>query len=751
MLEKGLISDEMLRIAARRLRVIPIVLTSVDDRPRDRSTMLTAERLSFLADTIHVGLRIRDGQLLDVCDSGRLMQSARPALEELAKLRGAAGARYRPLFPDFPQIIADSEQFRRKTRTAWKKAHSSWDTFPAWFGEERTYLATDLEQAAARQFNKLHEQALAAPKKADTHVEWMDVSLVSVAEVPQLLRDWSATVLYAGSSIKEAVRPDLEAVLNAYGVTHVSLADVRMRENAAMLMSIVWGSAYAGFLPMLAPTPTDLLRMFAVLTGGDVSLAEPIRFPKLNKRQQRLVLQCLNQQPRLAQSLLDYRGLWKALERGLHPHTAQNKERYPEVAKAYAALRAGTVRSFDSRVEAEYAKATRETASRRNPDALLELVASRPGAFARQLHRMLRTFPTSQISIMSRFEAVASQVPLKTLVTLAPHFRAANNESDRVVINKRGKISVVPNPHLSALGVGKSPKYRKIQESLGRSIRANIAATKESWSGKKVWIDPQVAKYVMPLSARKMSDAMLQFGRGSRIPLGDTPVVRLFTYWHQTSQTTDLDLSIISWDTDFNFLGQVSFTNLKGQGIVHSGDVRAAPEGAVEFIDIRKDAVRPNVRYIGAQVYVYYGESFSTCAIASAGWMNREKVRTNRALFDLKTVANKFDLTGESRFAYPVILDLKTNEAIIVDLYVGNEVSYGAQIGNSSRKVTVIARALSRFSEFRPTLGEVALAHVEGRGAELVEHRENADITVGLDAGCTFSANDLDTILAELV
>lgn len=88
--------------------------------------------------------------------------------------------------------------------------------------------------------------------------------------------------------------------------------------------------------------------------------------------------------------------------------------------------------------------------------------------------------------------------------------------------------------------------------------------------------------------------------RGSRAPVTGE-LLRFFTYWRQASRRTDYDLSVLLLDSEFHTTGQVSWTNYHHDGVVHSGDVTDATNGATEFIDVPLAELG---HYVVPQVYI---------------------------------------------------------------------------------------------------------------------------------------------------
>ena len=69
------------------------------------------------------------------------------------------------------------------------------------------------------------------------------------------------------------------------------------------MLQAAWEAGSAEAVTSLADTPTDLLRLFAALTETDVSLSDPIKFPKMSRVQRRAVLAVLEGSSSLPEDL----------------------------------------------------------------------------------------------------------------------------------------------------------------------------------------------------------------------------------------------------------------------------------------------------------------------------------------------------------------------------------------------------------------------------------------------------------------
>ncbi len=733
--------DHVVDILIRRLRIIPV--------RKDKVSILS--KATVMAELAGLGYRVKNPE--DYTDS--VLEDYGQILSALKAMKGGDVA-YVPLFSGFPEKAPEENEYFAKRIVGFlanllelpisgPTVHGGGGSC---VGEGEVIVPEwlfNLEEFGADPITQFQDEGLflagaakQATRKGDTHVEWVDLEFVEETEALIRAKNFLNGVLYAKSSIKEALAPDIEILLDYFGALSVDYTKVVFKETRTFVMKFHWNRDDFAAAGLYVDTPTDLLRLFAALTDSDVSLAAPIKFPKFNRRQRRFVVGHLNRCSNLAEDLVAYKGLWLALGRSLH--LGEFAKKFPSVYKAFDSLRNGKIQTYNGRVE--------EAFKAKNLDGLLELLAQRPGVFARRLHQALeleRT-PARHSKVLPAFASVAEQVQLKNLLVMHSYFSTIEDSPLRTIINKRGKIRVMDN------------RQNRLQQSVVQTllgaltfaIEAVILENKEAWKADaKVWIDPALRKYTVPLQQRKASDGLLTLGRGSRMPLEDGAVLRLFVWWKEVEERTDLDLSLISYDDEMNYTGHVSYTNLASSGMQHSGDLQSAPKGAAEFIDIDLAAVRKGgSRYIATQILRYSGDKFSTCECC-AGWMIRDKVSSNYKTFDIKTVQNKFDVTGAGAYAIPIIVDLQENEIIFVDLFMRGVGQYN-RVEGAYQDISVVTKEIARMIETRPNMFDLATFHRDARGAESTEDRDQADITFGL-SDCDYNVYEIERILSELL
>jgi hypothetical protein len=715
-------------IALRRLKLL---LTSDDSVDVQR-------KLIFLAQLAEMGYQVENPE--DYNDS--ILYVFDPVINTLKQMRGGK-VEYVPLFTGFPDKVPEEKAYFVE-RLIGVLVNSCLDN-PAGTRLESGLVVPewlfDLKQFGADPITQMQDPKLLAAaranqekRKKDTHVEWIKLRFAKVSEVEERALAYLRANLYAKSSIQEVLRPDLEKLLGHFSAELIDPTQVIFRETRTYLTKYYWERGDYASVSRLVDTPTDFLRLFAALTGGDISLAGKSKYPKLNRSQRRVVLAGLERAGNLEEDLRRYRGFWLAVGRGLHPGAL--KEKFPRSAAAFQRLRNETIRTFNSHIEMGFQRGTSLT--------VLEKLAERPTLLARRLQQLLRANPGQEEAIFTQLRKVAGQVPLKILIQLESYFRQQWRSPYRTILNKKGKMRIMSRTYILNGAV-----LEQAADVLLAEARAQLSA-RPGWSDKKVWIDPRLKNYTLPLALRKSSEGMMVFGRGTRIPLEAGKVLRLFVYWKQHQRTTDLDLSLIQFDREMRYSGHVSYTRLASEGIVHSGDLQDAPEGAAEFVDAELSALRKlqNCRYLAPQIFRYHGEFFALMD-CHAGWMIRDQVDASYASFDLKTVQNKFDLSGTSGVALPILVDLERSEIIILDLYLPGLQSHN-RVEACVTDISKACAAMVDLGEMLPNFYDLAELHQQCRGAQRVEQQHQADLTFGL-SGTTYAVDRFEKVLAELL
>ncbi|BAL87403.1 hypothetical protein AMIS_21830 [Actinoplanes missouriensis 431] len=700
-----------------------------------RGVTTPAVSAPLLAEFAHAGVRFANPE--EITDG-----LAGPHRELIAHIRAKRGDKgtYAPLFRGFPERLPqfDDAAFRFvMARVRLRTGDEDWEDALD-FSRFGWWPASSIPQDEARAEADRRAQAM-LPR--DSRIEWITVRLVERPELEERLTTWMRDCFTSAASLREDVRNDLGVLVNLLGADGIEVGDVRFRENRTLLFELLWALDRPR-LPYTGATPDDLLRLFAALTGGDVSLAEPITFPRLTRADRRVVINTLEASDRLG-DVFRRRGLWLAIDRGLHV----GEFRAPRVRDTFALLRETRhdYTAFPSRFE--------RTLARDHAAAVRLAAAEAPGLLGRSLRRLasLAEDEAERAALVDAIAEAGERIPLRVLLAARAQLADNGRTYPRVVFGKDG----------SALPIVREPGHLAVPKDFRAALLAAIDGTvdarvvaKGDWSGETVWIEPGLDRLLLPDQLRATAQGLVQVERGSRLPVGDAAVVRLFVHWREAGERSDLDLSCVALDERFQIVDQVSWTNLGNGVMTHSGDLTSAENGAEEFLDIDMSRAigigrKRGWRYLVPVIFRYAGPTFEALAEAYTGWMLRNDATSRNRVFDPATVANAFPLTGRKRYAVPMLLDLESGEVLYVDVYLNS--APRARVEQDGRDVALLVAAVAGRRRTKVTIAELALTHVYSRGATLVDDPAKATITFGTGEGRTYDALRPEKLLADLL
>lgn len=202
---------------------------------------------------------------------------------------------------------------------------------------------------------------------------------------------------------------------------------------------------------------------------------------------------------------------------------------------------------------------------------------------------------------------------------------------------------------------------------LARKMLSNLKTVLAGRLGT-VYIDPDMARYALPIQESTSQGGFGVLTRGSRIHMGDSKKLRAFTYWEKVN---DIDFSVFGIDTKGNRT-EFSWRTMVGRqskAITYSGDVTNGFNGGSEYFDIDTDEFRklyPDMRYLIFCDNVYSGVPFDQC-FCKAGYMFRDADDSGK-VYEPKTVESAFTIDCGSTFAYLFGVDLEANDFIWLNM-----------------------------------------------------------------------------------
>lgn len=507
-----------------------------------------------------------------------------------------AQAQHNPYFRDFPHNVPDTLDF-------WLDCVFELSTYGR---VQHTY-----EEMLAR-----HDELIPSLKD---RVTVLNLGGTLDDEITRLYLELAASPIPLGE--------DDRALLGELATQRLDLTpeSVPTRENRAILNAarLVAQRPLTGI-----DTVTDVLRLAAEASGGDVTLREPTRFRSFRRPERRALLAALNEvAPSKFGDVGQHREAWKRLGERLHPH----EHPFEQAQDVFAvARREKTARSFAGQVEMAFAD--------NDPDLALRILSKAPGMLLRQVDRLLRNGASG---VADAVRVAVPDVSGRVLASVLEHLsNRGKPHSARIFANRARKVWIADDtrPPIDATAI-----VEVIEDELVRRLPDFSSLT----------VDPELLDVVVPVSGTATEDGFGVLPRGSKMWLeGD--VLRFFVHWRQTSRSTDYDLSAVLLNENFEYKGQVSWTNLKAGGVVHSGDVTDATDGATEFLDLHRDAI--GAKYVVPQVNIYSGERFDEVAESTFGFMSRDLDQMGKP-FEPSTVRARSSMRGKGKVALPVMFE----------------------------------------------------------------------------------------------
>ncbi|WP_030720196.1 MXAN_6230/SCO0854 family RING domain-containing protein [Streptomyces sp. NRRL S-237] len=502
--------------------------------------------------------------------------------------------------------------------------------------------------------------------------------------------------------------------------------------------------AVRALLPERLTTATDVLRLLAVWSGGEADLLEPPRLRSLPRPLRRELLAVLDglDPALLVEDVLRHEDLWKRAAEILHPF--EQHARHPRTALAFAVLRGtdttGTalgaallttaaayphaVRIDGSRVRAATWLGRAEEALRGgDPDRALAVLAERPGELVRRLDHLLRLYAADTLAPQVA-EVLARRLPKVgpgPLLSALGRLRIRHLPGTRRVFFPRGQVA-----HSFTVDDARAPLAEAVTREVCELFEAEVLRRLASAGPCDMAVlDSRLAHLHVPSAERAAAKALVTVPKGSFQALPDGEVLRMFLHWMEPARTrVDLDLSVVLFDTDWNYVGLCDYTKLVHgeRAVVHSGDLVSAPapHGASEYVDIDLDALADTgVRFAMPVVFSFNNIPFELLPDAFAGFMALPTRSGRTAHYDPRTVRQRYDLVGNSRIHVPLLVDLERRGFLWTDVHLPDDEDYHSVWAHQEDLARIGRDLFQYFSTGRTTLWELAGWHAAARCREV--------------------------------
>lgn len=654
--------------------------------------------------------------------------------ELVNKLRSLLGAdvEYKPFYPNFPeQVIA--------------------------LDECETYMNAIVHYLSGGQWKPDYQ--------VDARFPLINNSKAIVLEYGTMddLKEIFNNLISSKTSLSKQDKDDMNAIFTLIGVDIKNLPDeIPFKENMITVAEmfcfpILYENETKEFMNRYFKTATDVLRFITALSEGDISLANNTEYKSLKRPMRKLILSVLNSCGNLKEDMYSYKEQWKRVGERLHPGE------YPEYKNAYETFKAlrenEDIVVFDNKFNTlmdSYGNAY-SVDKQCIADDVVDLLKTRPGVFARKLDFVLRKI--KRTCVLNGFSEVVDQVPVPTLIQLMIHFKHRHENGKMRVFFPKGAVSKVYAVK------NELPEIPKTTCDIvcGFCYDSIIRQLQTKTHMGKVYLSDTFKGFCVPHSQRSTSSGMKIVARNSKFSF-EKNFIRLFIRWcneiykdskgieHEDS--TDIDLSCSFLDDSFCELDHISFTKLRNEYSVHSGDFTNAPRpnGASEFIDIDINAAaNAGVKYVAIQVYGYTDSPFNKLEDLTFGWMEREDLSSGE-VFEPSTVKNRINLSNQTRCGLPMILDVKNKEIIWADIDFNDNKRFPRSVENNISTASMIVNGIVNSDNMM--MYDLVEMNIEARG-ERTEDRNSADVIFDTNTEKPFEVihtiikNDKDEIIEE--
>lgn len=584
--------------------------------------------------------------------------------------------------------------------------------------------------------------------------------------------DLIRNLIGANGSISASDKEDVKwALEHVEPISAVLPESIPNKENLSYAMGILLSCQKATMKDVASyfKTATDVLRLAASLSDGDVSLATPTGFRKFKRPERRFLLSLLQDIASkqgncngIVEDMLRYEEAWIIMGEILHPY--EYKRRYPFVAEAFNIVRNQLpFKTYYTKLEMSLLNG--------NVTEAVKLLSKRPGEFARRLDHVIRLAnknPRLITVILSAFQEGADNVSTPVLLQVMAHFKNRNEHSDIRAFFPKGNVAkafglkneLAPIPQAYCTMV-----VELCEEVLRERFKALPSLG-------KTFVDERLNTYLVPFSQRSSSKSLRTLVRGSHIPLpeeGNT--VRFFCWWKEgqvngkATGRVDVDLSATFYDENWENKAYVSYSEftaftphevmeearkekveLPAKYSVHSGDIVAAPQGASEFIDVDMETARKSgIRYIVMSLQNYMNHAFKDLPECFGGWMIRQSSNSGE-VFEPSTVQNKVDISSDTTVCLPVIIDIEERKIIWTDLSLTRDLSDVNNVETNESTMSIVGKTMTSLA--KPNLYDLFRLHQEARG-EITFDSEVAETVFSVEEGIT--PFDIEKIMAEFI
>ena len=529
---------------------------------------------------------------------------------------------YEPIYRNFPQSVLETPQM-----VLWIRAIVHYWSGGTWRPEDAAFIERETSLEV---------------------VNFKEVRLLTEGDYKGIFD----AILYSGTSISKFDKEILDyAIESDTELLDINLGRIKFKETLAYVGRMML-DMNIDKLP--TQNATDVLRLWAVYSGGDEGLKEKTRFKKPNGKQKTMLKNTLNACYNLEDSFKTYREMWLRVLFYLNPMASNNSVLYKNLFNYTDALRntPKQLETFNAKVE---------RLIRDKDIAIFDLLKPRMGVFTRRLDHLIRVF--GKIAI-DRY--VENNITFLNATTAYNHF----TDRDKVT-EGRGAILASQSQSNLVTYEALAPLDTKLVGYIKSKLMGKLDTYKLSTlQGKKVFIDRPL--FYTPLNQNNRASSLSLDSKviGEAVPYNEGKTLRMYVHWEGRS---DIDLSgfVITKENQVQKVGWNS-NYAAGEYLVYSGDNTGYADKNAEYLDINTKKIPANVEWIITEARIYSGmRSYKAYnGKAHIGFMSVARPEANQH-WQPKLLKNAKVLTSEAKTAYLMAYHVPTNNIVYLDMAMG--------------------------------------------------------------------------------
>lgn len=694
-------------------------LSGIPKEERDKNLCLIA---SVDANIRRLGYCLSENAIHALADTPtvKVIEKAKELETTLRHLKGD-DLDFEPMYPNFPSEVMQMNEV------------------VLYFNAVMHYMERDLHYLGIDVKTEPEAKEYRLPLPVDKNQKLQTIVTGNENEINMIIRD----LLWSNISYSTQDKEDLEALLIENKGWEKDIPErMENKENMATLCSILMKeNQNRNLISNILRSATDVMRVYAAISGGDVSLSKKPHFKAIPRKDRRLFLGLIERDKFAFEQMSMRPEEFKQMMRYLHVDEFRKNDK-PIFERTSAAI--NSIRNGQHALSNTHL--VNKSILEGDMEAAVRILSLEPGMFARRLDELLRKAPDNDtvLSILSAFDTAAEKIPTPLLLNLKGHFQARTKDTEFSAYMPKGDTARI------YVTEGKEALNKDASNFILATLDAHL---KERFEEKgnlgKVYIDESLKDYKVPLVMRNLSKESKTITRGSMLPVDTSKnILRSFVWWNQDM---DVDLSASILDENYRKLTHISYTNLKDTVGCHSGDITYqrdnGHEGECEFIDIDLDAAKElGAKYIVMQVHNFSGYKFSEdeCRF---GYMEREEMMEYREhgsqesslyphtgeIFEPLTVKNIMTIQANASTVIPLVYDVEKEKMLWVDMALGGN-RYIHALEATMDACEFVIKAAQNIETI--SMYDLLSLHVQARG-ELVNNPLEADEVFSMDKGTT--------------